>query len=289
MTSSKSSRPWLSAYEPHVPADIDMSTYKNIVDAFEQSFTKFHHNPAFHNMGRTITYGQLDQLSSQFGDYLQNGLGLKKGARIALMMPNILQYPIALFGAMRAGLIIVNVNPLYTPRELEHQLNDSGAEVIVIFENACATLEKVLSKTKIKTVITTQIGDLLGFPKSLIVNTVIKKIKKMVPPWSISSSIKFSDTLNQGTAKRLVTPPLTHDDTAFLQYTGGTTGISKGAELTHGNIIANLLQAKNWISMHLVEGKEIIILDLGFQIRHAREARCNALSKIIDCFKSHGL
>ncbi|MCX6118284.1 MAG: AMP-binding protein [Proteobacteria bacterium] len=280
MSTPKIHRPWLNAYEPHVPHEIDLNAYKSIVDAFEQAFKKFEKNPSFHNMGRTISYGELDEYSAKFADYLQNVIGLKKGDRLAVMMPNILQYPIAIFGALRAGVIIVNINPLYTPRELEHQLNDSGATAIVIFENACSTLEKVINNTKVKTVITTQIGDMLSFPKSILVNTVIKHVKKMVPPWSLPNSVAFLTALHSGQRDRLKSPVLNHDDTAFFQYTGGTTGVSKGAELTHGNMIANLLQARSWIQSHLVEGKEIIITPLPLYHIFSMTANCLVYSTV---------
>jgi long-chain acyl-CoA synthetase len=267
-------RPWLKQYEPHVPHDVDLSTYSHIVDVFVRSFKKYRPLPSFHNMGTTLTYGDLDRLTELFGDYLQNVLGLKKGDRVALMMPNILQYPIALFGALRAGLIIVNVNPLYTPRELEHQLCDSGAKAIVIFENACATLEKVIQNTKVQHVITTQIGDLLQFPKGFLVNSVVKYVKKMVPSWSIRSAVSFKSALSGGRMGRLRTPQLLREDTAFYQYTGGTTGVSKGAELTHGNIIANILQASFWIQNHLEEGKEIIVTPLPLYHIFSLTANC---------------
>lgn len=273
-------KPWLKSYEAHVPATIDLSTYKSIPDVMDQSFKKFASLPSFHNMGKTLTYGQLDELCSSFGDYLQNVLKLKSGSRVALMMPNILQYPICLFGALRAGYVIVNVNPLYTARELEHQLNDSGAETIIIFENACKTLQDVLPKTKIKNVITTQIGDLLSFPKSLLVNFVIKHVKKMVPAWTLPSSITLTAALAQGNPSRFKKPTLKHEDLAFLQYTGGTTGRSKGAELTHGNIVANILQARAWISQHLVEGKEIIITPLPLYHIFSLTANCLVYSSV---------
>lgn len=273
-------KPWLNSYETHVPPTIDLAVYRSVPDVMNSAFAKFADRPAFHNLGKTLTYQELDHLTAKFGDYLQNVLGLKSGSRVAIMMPNILQYPVALFGALRAGFIVVNVNPLYTPRELEHQLNDSGAETIIIFENACATLQKILSKTKVKTVITTQIGDLLAFPKSLIVNAVLKYVKKMVPAWSIPSSVSFNDALSQGQASRLRAPAITHADLAFLQYTGGTTGISKGAELTHGNIVANILQAKSWISKNLNEGNEIIITPLPLYHIFSLTANCLVFSSV---------
>ncbi len=253
---------WFNHYEPGVAKEVDLKTYSSINHIFEDTFKKYAVAPAFHNMGTTITFAELDELGSKFGDYLQNELKMVAGDRIAVMMPNILQYPIAMVGAMKAGLVIVNCNPLYTARELEHQLKDSGAKTIVIFENSAAILEKVLPNTSIKHVITTQIGDMLKFPKNHIVNFVIKNVKKMVPAWSISSAVSFKDALAKGVAGRVKVPALTHKDLAFLQYTGGTTGVSKGAELTHGNIVANMLQAREWIKNSVRPGEEIIITPL---------------------------
>ena len=235
-------RPWLASYPPGVAADVDVHQFKSIRDIFAQSCSRFAASPAFTNMGRTITYAELDRLSRDFGAWLHSGAGLERGARVAIMMPNCLQYPVALFGALRAGFVVVNCNPLYTPRELEHQLNDSGAEAIVILENFCKTLQAVIEKTQVRKVVTTQLGDLLGFPKWLIANYVVKRVKKMVPEWSIPGTVAMPATLAAGRGMKLEEPPLDHDDLAFLQYTGGTTGVSKGAMLTHGNIVANLLQ-----------------------------------------------
>src|SRR5690606_24362978 len=198
------------------------------------------------NMGRTLTYAELERLSRDFGAWLQHGAGLKRGDRVAIMSPNLLQYPVALFGILRAGMTVVNCNPLYTPRELEHQLKDSGATAIVILENFAKTLQAVLPQTPVRTIVTTQIGDMLGFPRSLITNLVVKRVKKMVPPWSLPGTLKFMDVLAAGRGQRLDEPGLTQEDIAFLQYTGGTTGVSKGAMLTHGNIVANLLQTGAW-------------------------------------------
>jgi len=201
-------------------------------------------------------------LSRDFGSWLQNAAGLAKGARVALMMPNVLQYPVALFGALRAGLTVVNCNPLYTPRELEYQLNDSGADAIVILENFARTLEEVVGRTRVRSVVTTQLGDLLGFPRSLLVNAVVKHVKKMVPRWSLPGATSFPAALAHGRRNALTEPPLDHGDLAFLQYTGGTTGVSKGAMLTHGNIVANLQQVSAWIGAGLSEGREVVITAL---------------------------
>ena len=273
-------RVWQESYQEGVPHEININEYKNIPDILDQSFKDFTDRPSFHCMGKTFTFGEIDTLSKKFGSYLQNDLGLKKGARVALMMPNILQYPVALFGLLRAGMIGVNVNPLYTGKELEHQLKDSGAEAIIIFENSAQILQQVISKTEIKHVITTSIGDMLGFPKSLIVNFVIKHVKKMVPAWSLPGSIKFNDALATGDASKFKKAKLTLEDTAFLQYTGGTTGVSKGADLTHGNIVANVLQAKSWIAKDLKLGEEIIITPLPLYHIFSLTANCMIFSSI---------
>ncbi len=254
-------RIWLKEYQPGVPAEINPNAYASVVDVFEKSCNRFRDLPAFENMGVVLSYDDVDRLSQDFASYLQNVLGFNKGDRIAVMMPNVLQYPVALFGILRAGMVAVNVNPLYTPRELEHQLNDSGARAIVILENVCTTLQSILAKTRVTTVITTQVGDLFPFPKSLIVNTVIKRVKKMVPAWNIPGAIPFRTALVRGKAQPYARLPLTHKDVAFLQYTGGTTGLSKGATLSHGNIVANLLQMRAWIPS-LRDGEEIIITAL---------------------------
>ena len=253
---------WHSAYDEGVPAHIDEREYSSIVDILEQSFDKYFKRPSFHCMGTTYSYEQLEVLSRRFASYLQNELKLKKGDRVALMMPNVLQYPVALFGVLRAGMIVVNVNPLYTARELKHQLNDSGTETIVIFENAAATLQEVVSETPIKNILLTSIGDLLSFPKSLIVNSVIKYVKKMVPPHDLPQAVSFKQKVWAADETAYRRPEITLEDTAALQYTGGTTGVSKGAELTHGNIVANMVQARAWISSTLVDGKEIAITPL---------------------------
>ncbi|MEY4631158.1 MAG: hypothetical protein RIQ81_1278 [Pseudomonadota bacterium] len=255
-------KPWLKHYEAGVPESIDPNRYSSILQIFDESFRSYESLPAFTNMGATITYGELRELSMKFADYLQNDLKMQRGDRVAIMMPNILQYPVAIVGALTAGCVVVNCNPLYTPRELEHQLKDSGAKAVVIFENAMATLEKVVMNTSVKHVITTQIGDMLRFPKSAIVNFVVKKVKKMVPEWKLDGTVTFKAALSAGNASRLKVPKLGHTDLAFLQYTGGTTGVSKGAELTHGNIVANMMQAHTWIKGQLRPGEEIIITPL---------------------------
>lgn len=268
------SKVWYKNYDPGVPQTIDVNEFKNITEIFEFGFSKFAHRPAFHNMGTTLTFGQIDVLSRRFASYLQNDLGMKKGDRIAIMMPNILQYPIALFGALRAGLVVVNVNPLYTPRELEHQMKDSGAQAIVIFANSAHTLEKVLKNTPIKHIILTQIGDMLNFPKNLLVNFVIKNVKKMVPAFSLATTIDFKSTLSAGDPTKYKKPEMVHDDIAFLQYTGGTTGVAKGAILTQGNIVANMLQARAWIKNYIADGQEILITPLPLYHIFSLTANC---------------
>ncbi|HEY7739663.1 MAG TPA: AMP-binding protein, partial [Steroidobacteraceae bacterium] len=233
---------WLKHYPPGVPAEIDPDAIRSLKQMFEDSFREYGARPAFTNMGRTLRYAEVDELSRRFGAWLQQEAGMRKGDRIALMMPNILQYPIAIIGALRAGLTIVNVNPLYTARELEHQLNDSGATTIVIFENAAATLQQVLAKTPVKRVIVTGIGDLLGFPKGALTNFVIRRVRKMVPAYSLPGSVKFGEVLSRGASLALAAVDVGGEDIAFLQYTGGTTGVSKGAVLTHRNLVANTVQ-----------------------------------------------
>ena len=253
---------WLQSYPPGIPAEIDLSEFSSIADILAKSCARFRTRPAFSNLGVTLSYEDIDRLSGQLAAYLQKVLKLDRGERVAIMLPNLLQYPVALFGALRAGLTVVNTNPLYTTRELEHQLVDSGARVIVILENFAHTLEQVLARTQVETVITTQVGDLLHFPKSLLVNLVVKHVKKMVPTWNIPGAASFRLALELGAKERLEPPPLGHEDVAFLQYTGGTTGIAKGAMLTHGNMVANLQQASAWIKPVCEEGKEKIITAL---------------------------
>jgi long-chain acyl-CoA synthetase len=253
---------WLKSYPPGVPAEVRLDEFASIRAILEKSCERFAELPAYTCMGRTLTYAQVDGLSRDFASWLQNAAGLAPGARVALMMPNLLQYPVALFGALRAGLVVVNCNPLYTPRELEHQLNDAGAEAIVILENFAHTLEQVVAKTRVRRIVTTRIGDLLGFPRSLLVNAVVKHVKRMVPPWSLPAPIAFEAALAEGRRHSLTEPPLAPDDLAFLQYTGGTTGVSKGAMLTHRNIVANLEQVSAWICGGLEEGREVVITAL---------------------------
>ncbi len=265
---------WLKSYPPGVPADIDISAFNSLGDVFDRSVRLYGSRTAYVCMDKAITYDELDRLTAQFAGFLQGELGLPKGARVAIMMPNVLQYPIAAFGTLRAGYVVVNVNPLYTPRELEHQLKDSGAEAIVIVENFCTTLQQILKDTPVKTVVTTGLGDMLGFPKSAIVNFVVKHVKKMVPAWRIPGAIGFRDVLTRGARHALKPVQVTLDDLAFLQYTGGTTGVAKGAMLTHRNIVSNLSQAYEWIKPFVREGEEIIVTALPLYHIFALTANC---------------
>ena len=264
---------WLKAYPKGVPAEIDVNQYASVRDVFDEAVAKYGARPAYTCMGRTITFAELDTLSRAFGAWLQ-AKGCGKGARVALMMPNVLQYPICLFGILRAGCTVVNVNPLYTARELEHQLNDSGAEMIVVVENFAHTVEEVVGKTKVRQVIVTTIGELLGV-KGLIVDFVLRHLKKMVPAWRLEGSIRLSDALAEGRKAKLAAVPLGHDDIAFLQYTGGTTGVAKGAMLLHRNIVANLLQARAWVSPFIArDSREIVITPLPLYHIFSLTANC---------------
>jgi long-chain acyl-CoA synthetase len=237
---------WLKNYPAGVPADIDPAEYGSLVQLIDESLRKFKTRAAFDSMGKTITYGEVDEMSRSLGAFLQSR-GMKRGARVALMMPNVLQYPVAIAAVLRAGYVVVNVNPLYTPRELEHQLTDSGAEAIVILENFAATLQQVVARTSIRHVIVASMGDLFGLLKGTLVNLVVRNVKKMVPAWDLPGSIRFNTARAEGTRRQLEPVQLKHDDVAFLQYTGGTTGLAKGASLLHRNVIANVLQAEAWI------------------------------------------
>ena len=255
-------RNWLKNYPPGIPAEIDADRFRSLPDMFDQTAAKFADRPAYHNLGHSLSYAALNRSSRDFAAFLQGLPGMSKGDRVAIMSPNLLQYPVALFGILRAGMTVVNVNPMYTPRELQHQLIDSGARVIVIVENFAHTLEQVLGKTSVEHVVTTQIGDLLPVPKRWLINLVVKKVKKMVPAWRIDGAIDFREALARGAASRFDQVETTHDDIAFLQYTGGTTGVAKGAMLTHRNILANLEQTGIWVSGTFVEGAEVVIAPL---------------------------
>ncbi|WP_295846554.1 long-chain fatty acid--CoA ligase [uncultured Xanthomonas sp.] len=257
-------RPWLQSYPAGVGADINVDEYRSVAAVFESSVAKFGDRPAYCNFGKTLTYREAGELARQFAGYLLGELQLKKGDRVALMMPNCLQYPIATFGVLLAGMTVVNVNPLYTPRELRHQLIDSGASALVVIDNFGTTVQEVLADTPVKQVITTGLGDMLGFPKGPLVNFVLKYVKKLVPDYDIPNAIRFRDALTLGRLHTLPQIDIEPDDIAFLQYTGGTTGVAKGAMLTHRNLVANMLQAGAWISAtgKLEEGKEVIITAL---------------------------
>jgi long-chain acyl-CoA synthetase len=255
-------RPWLDNYPAGIPAQVDVDEFPSIPAVLEGAIGKYRDRPAFANMGRTFTYAQVDEYSRRFAAYLLGELKLKKGDRVAIMMPNCLQYPIATFGILRAGLTVVNVNPMYTPRELRHQLVDSGASVILVLDNFGHTVEQALEGTAVRQVITTGLGDLLGFPKGAVVNFVLRYVKKMVPDYEIPGAIRFNDALMLGQRHELPDVVITHDDIAFLQYTGGTTGVAKGAMLTHRNLVANMQQASAWVGQLVREGQEIIITAL---------------------------
>ncbi|WP_346295586.1 long-chain fatty acid--CoA ligase [Rhodopseudomonas sp. P1] len=244
-------RIWLKQYPPGVPADIDVTQYPSLVDLFEESFRKYSDRKAFICMDKAITYRELDEMSVALGAYLQ-GKGLQKGARVALMMPNVLQYPVAIAAVLRAGFAVVNVNPLYTPRELEHQLKDSGAEAIIVLENFAHTVEQVAARTPVKHIIVGTMGDMLGF-KGVIVNLVVRKVKKMVPAYSLPGAVSFNDAVSAGRGQKFTKPAIGPESVAFLQYTGGTTGVSKGATLLHRNVVANVLQNDAWLQPALAK------------------------------------
>jgi long-chain acyl-CoA synthetase len=251
-------RIWLKHYPPGVPAEIDCGRYRSVGALFEESVAKYRDRPAYTNFGRTLAFGDLDRLSRDFGAWLQ-AKGLAKGARVAVMMPNCLQYPVCVFGILRAGCVVVNVNPLYTARELEHQLRDSGAEAIVILENFAHVLQEVVARTAVRQVAVASLGDLLG-PKGAIVNFVLRRVKKMVPRWEIPGALRFNAMLAEGARAALNPPEVGQEDLAFLQYTGGTTGVSKGAMLLHRNILANVEQAMAWVKPFLKEDERQVII-----------------------------
>lgn len=265
---------WLQYYQEGVPAEIDLNQYASIISLFEDSCRNYANEIAYVNLGIELSYKELEKKSRLFAIYLQQ-LGLKKGARVALMMPNILQYPVALFGVLRAGFIVVNTNPLYTPDEVIHQMNDSGAEVLIVLANFAKTVEKALPELQtVKHFVVTEIGDLFPFVKKLVVNSVVKYLKKLVPEYNLPNTISFNKALKSGEKSQLISISLKHEDIAFLQYTGGTTGISKGAILSHGNMVANVLQASAWISPLKIDGQDIIITALPLYHIFSLSANC---------------
>lgn len=268
---------WLKHYQKSVPHDIDLSMFDNIPEVLTKSCERFPQNDCFSNMGHCISYSELNLLSTQFAAFLQNELKLKKGDRIAIQLPNILQYPICMFGALKAGLIVVNTNPLYTEREMKHQFNDSGAKAVIILANFAHHLEKIKAETKIEHVIITEIGDALSLPKRILVNSVIKYVKKMVPAFHIEGSFSYLESMKIGRLLPLHAVEMKLDDTAFLQYTGGTTGVSKGAVLTHRNIMANMEQIRVWMLPSLVEGGEVALMPLPMYHIFCLTVNCLAL------------
>jgi long-chain acyl-CoA synthetase len=271
---------WLDGYPEGVPAYIDADRYASLVELFEDSVRRFGERPAFANLGKTLSFNEVDALSRDFAGFLQSRLKLGKGDRFAIMLPNLLQYPVALFGALRAGLTVVNVNPLYTPRELRHQLRDSGTSGILILENFAHVLEECLAETPVKTVITTRMGDLLPFPKSLLVNLVVKYVKQLVPAYHIAGTVRFRNALSEGASASFTPVALGHEDLAFLQYTGGTTGVAKGAMLSHGNMVANVEQSTAWMGPALGDGEETVITALPLYHIFALTANCFSFFKI---------
>lgn len=255
-------KPWLSQYPPGVPAEIEIQQFSSLVHMLTASCSRFADLPAYRSMGASISFRELDDASRAFAAWLQKTTDLQRGDRVALMMPNLLQYPVAMFGVLRAGMVVVNVNPLYTPRELEQQLKDAGVRAIVVLENFAHTLEQVIGVTQVRTVVTTRVGDLLPPLQRLLTNFVVKQVKKLVPAWQLRGAVGFRQALSAGRSQTLDAVALGQDDLAFLQYTGGTTGVAKGAMLSHGNMVANVLQVGAWVSPNLKDGEETLILPL---------------------------
>lgn len=267
-------KPWLKSYPAGIPEEIDINEFSSVANIFDTSIAKFGDLPAYTNFGKTLSYHEVDLYTAHLAAYLKNELGLEKGERVAVMMPNLLQNPIAIFGILRAGLVVVNTNPLYTARELKHQLNDSGAKAIIIVENFAHVLADVINETTVEHVITTKMGDMLSPVKGFIINTVVKYVKKLVPAFHLKNAVNFKQALRLGTQHRFQTVPTSHNDIAFLQYTGGTTGVSKGAELTNKNMVANTLQASAWIKSCLGDKKGIIITALPLYHIFSLTANC---------------
>ena len=272
-------KPWLVQYPSGVPAEVDVGRFASLEAVLASTCARFAQRPAYHSMGTAMTFRQLDEASRAFAGWLQKSAGLQRGDRVALMMPNLLQYPVALFGVLRAGMVVVNVNPLYTPRELEHQLKDSGAVAIVVLENFAHTLGQVIGSVPVRNVVTTQVGDLLPPVKRLLTNLVVKHVRKLVPPWRLDGAIDFNRALAAGRAQGFDDVTLSHDDLAFLQYTGGTTGVAKGAMLTHGNMVANVLQVAAWMSPNLKDGEETVVIPLPLYHVFALTGALSFLSK----------
>lgn len=276
-----SNKPWIKSYPEGAPEYINPDEYSSLVDLFESSFEQYADRVAFTNMGKSITFKEIDRLSAGFGAYLTHVAGLKPGDKVAVQMPNLLQYPVVMLGALRAGLVVVNTNPLYTPKEMEHQFVDSGARAIVILANFASNLEEIVAHTSIETVIVTEIGDLLGGIKSHIVNFVVKNVKKMVPPYQLPGAVRFKDAMKRARGLELGRPEVKGDDLAFLQYTGGTTGVSKGAMLTHRNLVANLEQVHGWMGHGgLSKGNEVFITALPLYHIFALTVNCLVAMRI---------
>ncbi len=254
--------PWYSNYPQGIPHEIDQNVPDSLIDVFELACSQYANRPCFYNYGKTLTYQEINVASQKLASFLQNQLSMKKGDKIAIMLPNILQNPIAIFAALRAGITVVNTNPLYTCKELQHQLSDSGATTVIVLENFASTVQQVINETSVKHVIVTRIGDMLSFPKSSLMNFAVKYVKKIVPPFSLPDSYNFIDCLSQGDPEKYTRPKLHPQEYAFLQYTGGTTGVAKGAILTHANMIANLEQVTHWIEPFIEKGREYVITAL---------------------------
>ncbi len=270
---------WLNSYPEGIAHEINVDEYQSVAEVFETSVEKYTDLPAFSNMGKTLSYSEMDRLTRDLAAYLQSIPGMQKGDRVAIMMPNILQNPIAIFAILRGGFTVVNTNPLYTTRELRHQLKDSGAKVIIVVDNFCHTLDDVIKDTDVQQVITTQLGDLLKFPKSLIVNLVVKYVKKMVPEYSLPGRVTFKRALKLGRNKQFTKPKIGHEDIAFLQYTGGTTGLAKGAILTNRNMVANMQQASEWINIAVEPKQELIVTALPLYHIFSLTANCLTFMK----------
>lgn len=264
---------WLQHYDPRIEPEINPDAYSSLVDVFEQSVEKYRDKTAYINMGHSMSFAELDALSKQFAAYLQNS-GLKRGDSVAIMMPNLLQYPVAIFGVLRAGMVVVNVNPLYTPRELQHQLTDANVKTIVIVENFATTLEQVIDKTPVENVLLTSVGDMLPAPKRWVVNFAIKHVKKMVPSYNLPGAGRFTAALKQGESQNYDRPDVSNDELAFLQYTGGTTGVSKGGMLTHRNLVANLEQVSGILATAITPGKDLVVTALPLYHIFALQGSC---------------